>query len=245
MASGFWTQWPILYEDQWLLIINKPAGVLSHPNEGCAGRKDAPVAFEGGYDAAKRCFSSQTGHLWLLHRLDQDTSGVLLAAKDQETAQACRLLFEKKQVQKDYLTLVFGRPVPPKGCWRDCLEKRQEGGKVRSRVCRHRPPNAELCYEVEKSIPRWQLSLLRVRLLTGRTHQIRVQAAAHRCPVAGDGVYGDFQRNREMKRAFGLKRLFLHAATLGLNHPGTGKKLSVEASLADDLQKCLEEAAKP
>jgi len=258
----------ILFEDRWLIAVNKPAGVLSHPNTETPSvppRRDC--AFEGRYHFQERRFDAPGGSLWLVHRLDQDTSGVLLATKSAEMAKKCRACFEEtspSRIRKIYLALVAGKPSPVSGVWRDHLEKRIGHGKVRSSVLRNRPPNAELRYAVrharavadrerrqgdrssrarkrigtpteeEKSV-----SLLEIILLTGRTHQIRVQAATHRHPVAGDRIYGDFSLNRRLRHEIGLRRLFLHAWRLDFRHPMTGHFLSLEAPVPLELEKCL------
>jgi len=263
VISARYTQYPILFEDRWLIAIHKPVGVLSHPNPGQSGR----VAFEGTYHFEERRFNAPGGPIWLIHRLDQDTSGILLASKNVLTARKCRDEFEKQRIRKLYLALVAGKPRPPSGAWYDHLQKRSGRGMVRSCVLRGRPPNAELRYMVgnlnvgavadgdptRKSIGRLHespsataptfpnnLSLLQITLITGRTHQIRVQAAARGHPVAGDRVYGDFQFNRELRAGIGLKRLFLHAWKLEFRHPATARSLNLEAHLPEALKECLE-----
>ena len=101
------TTCPILHRDQWLIVVNKPGGVLSHPN---ASGKPQRAAFEGRYDLERKCFRSPAGSVWLVHRLDQDTSGVLIGALDAETAKKCREAFEAGQVRKQYNALVSGNP---------------------------------------------------------------------------------------------------------------------------------------
>ncbi|HEY1052621.1 MAG TPA: pseudouridine synthase, partial [Prosthecobacter sp.] len=105
------TRCEILHQDRFLIVVNKPHGVLSHPNPKAS--KPQSAAFEGSYDADRRCFKSAAGHVWLIHRLDQDTSGVLLAAKDEKTAAACREAFEAQTVRKIYLALCAGGGLKP------------------------------------------------------------------------------------------------------------------------------------
>ncbi|MDD5216504.1 MAG: RluA family pseudouridine synthase [Candidatus Omnitrophica bacterium] len=239
---------PVLYRDQWLLIVNKPAGILSHPNPVRSGKgappkgKPAAAAFQGNYHFEDRRFDTPAGPVWLIHRLDQDVSGVLLATLDRETAQSCRALFEKHEIQKRYLALVAGRPVPASGKWRDHLAERRQASFVRGFVRSSAHANAELRYRTLKFFQREQLALLEIELITGKTHQIRVQSAFHRHPVIGDGVYGNFMLNRKLRKDLGLRHIFLHAAQLGLKHPKTGQFLMIEAPLPEELQSGLDRA---
>jgi len=229
------TSCPILHHDRFIMIVNKPAGVLSHPNKS---RSMEQAAFEGRYDLEKKCFEGPAGKVWLIHRLDQDTSGVLLAALDERTAEKCRTLFEEVAVQKQYLTLVRGHPGK-EGAWLDHLVTSREKGCVRTTVLKGRPPNAELHFHTLAHHPVERVSLLKVELITGRTHQIRVQASSRQHHLLGDDVYGHFDLNRKLKRDLGLKRLFLHAHSLTLKHPASGQHLHVEAPLAEELKTVL------
>ena len=232
------TRCPVLHQDRFIVVVNKPAGVLSHPNPG---RSDAGsvAAFEGRYDAGTRCFDGPAGRVWLIHRLDQDTSGALLAALDEKTAERCRALFEEGAIQKRYLAIVRGSP-PPRGVWLDHLTTAKSAGAVRSQVLKGRPPNAELRYELRSHSEEHRLSVIDIQLITGRTHQIRVQAASRQHPLAGDDVYGDFAMNRRLKTSLGLKRLALHAHRLEFKHPASGLRTVLEAPVPDDLAACME-----
>lgn len=234
-GSGF-THCPILFEDADLLVIDKPEGILSHPNPG---NQHASCAFEGSYDPKERCFQTSAGPLWLLHRLDQDTSGILLAAKSKKTALTCLGSFEKREVEKDYLALVSRKPMPPVGKWRDTLVEHRNPSSVRSRVSRSAQPNAFLNYKMKEFFPKFNLSLLEIKLVTGKTHQIRVQAAYHGHPVAGDRIYGNFGLNKELRQELGLRRLFLHAWRLVIQHPVKNEILEITAPLPEELEQCL------
>ncbi len=227
------TTCPILHRDRFIVVINKPAGVLSHPNPG---RQDArtPAAFLGRYDSEQRCFETPAGKVWLLHRLDQDTSGVLLAALDERSALRCRALFEEGTIQKRYLALVRGS-LEGKGTWLDHLATSRSGGGVRTQVVKGRPANAELRFEVRAHSDEHRLSLLDIQLITGRTHQIRVQAASRQHPLAGDDVYGDFAMNKRLRQSLGLRRLALHAHRLEFRHPASGLHTTIEAPVPEDL----------
>ncbi|MDB6117258.1 MAG: pseudouridine synthase [Verrucomicrobiaceae bacterium] len=229
----------ILFEDKHLIMVNKPHGVLSHPNP-----KDDPgapprCAFDGRYDFETKCFHTPAGLVWLIHRLDQDTSGVLLAAKDAKSAMACRRAFEEDQVRKTYVALTVGGGFKPEGVWLDHLATVRQKNKVRTAVDKTRRPNAEARFKLLGYSPTQRLSLLEVALVTGKTHQIRVQAASRQHPILGDDVYGDFDLNRKLRKELGLKRLFLHASQLQVLHPETGKVLTVDAPLPEALRQVL------
>lgn len=230
----------VLHHDAWLLVVDKPSGVLSHPNatSSSAGRREPRSAFSGAYHAEDRRFDTPSGPLWLVHRLDQGTSGVLLAAWDAVTAAKCRDAFERGAVEKHYLALVAGS-LASQGIWKDALAEKRVAGKVRVSVRRGLSPDSELGFRVLASSRQPAFTLVDIKLVTGRTHQIRVQAASRRHPVLGDDVYGDFGRNRWARRELGLRRLFLHAASLTLPHPQTGRALALRSSLSEDLQKVL------
>lgn len=227
------TQCPVLHRDRFIVVVNKPAGVLSHPNPGKSNGKDRS-AFEGRYDLEQKVFDGPGGRVWLIHRLDQDTSGVLLAALDEKTAVRCREAFEAGTVRKRYLAMVRGS-LAAGGTWLDHLAISRDRGRVRTAVLKGRPPNAELHFKVCGHHAGARVSVLEIDLITGRTHQIRVQAASRQHPLIGDDVYGDFDLNRRMKGELGIRRLFLHARQLELKHPASGQRLLVEAPLAEDL----------
>lgn len=232
------TTCPILHRDRFLVIVNKPAGVLSHPNSARINAGER-AAFEGRYHLDDRRFDTSAGSIWLIHRLDQDTSGVLLAALDEKNAAKCRAAFEQEAVQKTYLALVRGNPGPA-GTWLDHLTMTRGRGKVRTAVLKGRPPNAELRFRNLGYSAAHRLSLLEVTLITGKTHQIRVQCASRQHPVLGDDVYGDFDLNRRLRKDLHLRRLFLHAQRLEFKHPASGQQLTVSAPLPEDLTGVLE-----
>lgn len=237
------TTCPVLHEDRHVIVVNKPHGVLSHPNPKSA--KPQRSAFEGRYDADRRCFHSAAGEVFLIHRLDQDTSGVLLAAKDEKTADRCREAFEAEQVRKKYLALCSGGGLKPDGVWLDHLVTEHARHQVRTAVRRGPRPNAELRYRLHHYSAAHRLSLLEIDLITGKTHQIRVQAASRHLPLVGDDVYGSFEQNRVLKKTLHARRLFLHAFQLSLKHPASGQPLVVQAPLPEDLAAVLAAAQIP
>jgi len=234
------TRCEVLHEDRFILAVNKPHGVLSHPNPRAA--RPQAAAFEGRYDADSRCFTNTAGKVWLIHRLDQDTSGVLLAAKDEKTAAACREAFEAEAVRKTYLALCVGGGLKPEDVWLDHLVTAHEKHQVRTSVRHGLRPNAEAKYRLIGYSTAHRLSLVEIALITGRTHQIRVQAASRRLPLVGDDVYGSFDLNRKLRQSLGARRLFLHAHELRLKHPASGQMLTIQAPLPQDLSAVLDAA---
>ncbi len=239
------TQCPVLYDESGLLIIHKPEGVLSHPNPGFIKQRSdrstkTRCAFEGSYDFDRRCFRSPAGSIWLLHRLDQDTSGILVAARTETVAKGCRIQFEQNQVAKQYTALAAGLVKPPQGAWNDFIVVEKKEGRVRSQCVRSRQTNAKLSYHRQHYFPGARFSLLEVHLITGKTHQIRVQASVRGAPIAGDELYGDFLLNRRLRKEIGLRRLFLHAGEIKLKHPVTGQWLHIRDPLPEELEEVLD-----
>ncbi len=233
MADAIYTTCPVVHEDQWLLVIDKPHGVLSHPNRGDA---ESRCAFAGPWDDDTKTFATPAGQVWLMHRLDQDTSGTLLAAKDARTADALRQLFEQNEIRKFYRVLASGGGLRPEGVWLDHLRVNHQKRQVRTEVVRGARPNAEARFRVLRYDPALRTTVLDIELVTGKTHQIRVQCASRRQPVVGDDVYGDFARNRALRKDPGIKRLCLHARELRFKHPVTRKEIIAQAPLPADIE---------
>lgn len=196
-----------------LVALDKPAGVLSHPNQpGDEPRSllTAGYALEGEFYE----WSTEKGairRLWLLNRLDSATSGVILAAETAALAEEVRAQFKRKQVRKVYQALVFGSPRPPVQLWRDLLAVEKRGGQVRTSTrAGHVPAESQMSLV---RTGRWQsrVSLVRLEPRTGRSHQLRVQCAQRGLPIVGDQTYGDFALNREFAKSAGTRRLFLHS----------------------------------
>lgn len=239
MTSSPLTHCPILFEDNDLLIVEKPEGVLSHPNPGS---HKSSCAFEGKYSLEERRFDTPQSRLWLIHRLDQDASGILLAAKNLKSAEVCREAFEQGTVAKNYLALVSRKPMPSRGKWRDALVERHIGTGIRASVNPSQQPNSLLHYALKEYFPRFNLSLLEIGLITGKTHQIRAQATYHGHPLAGDRLYGNFGLNKELRLSLGLRRLFLHAWQLKIKHPSRNELLDIQSPLPETLGGSLEKA---
>ncbi len=236
MSLSPFTRHKILFEDSEIIAIEKPDGVLSHPNSN--GQKNT-CSFNGQYDPQNRIFKTSGGNLWLLHRLDQDTSGVLLAAKSKQGATFIRKFFENRKITKKYIALVTRKIMPQTGVWRDLLIEKRERGTVRAFAAQNGKPNAFLNYKLKKFFFRSNLSLVEFNLLTGKTHQIRVQASSRGHFVAGDRVYGNFSLNKLWKQTMSLKRLFLHSYFLSFPHPKNGKTVEINCPIPATLEETL------
>ena len=215
-------EFPILFEDESLLAIDKPAGVAVHGGSG--------VAF--GVIEQLRRSRPQAPFLELVHRLDRDTSGVLLLAKKRQALVAMHALLRDGHTDKRYLALVRGRWPHLRREVRVSLHKYvTAGGERRVRV--DEEGQDAITIFTRKQV--WaEATLLEARLKTGRTHQIRVHLAHEQFPIAGDDKYGDFDWNKALARQ-GCKRMFLHAARLGFTHPATGAAMQLEAALPPEL----------
>jgi 23S rRNA pseudouridine1911/1915/1917 synthase len=217
----------VAWEDEHLLVVDKPAGIVVHPSAGHArgtlvhgllGR-----AIAGGGEAERP---------GIVHRLDRDTSGLLVVARSEEAHRRLQRLLRRRELLREYVVLVRGRP-------------RSRQGRIEASIGRDRrdptrmsldtavPREAVTEFELVELLPRH--ALLRVRLVTGRTHQIRVHLAAIDLPVAGDPTYG-------VEGDLELERQFLHAARLAFPHPFTQEPVDVESPLPDDLRAALERA---
>jgi len=214
----------IAYEDDQLLVIDKPAGVVVHPARGHATGTlvQALAGRTGGGEDAERP--------GIVHRLDRDTSGLLVVARDESTHRALKSALQRRAITREYLALVEGRPPSRSGTIDAPLGRDRRHRTVISTQT-DEPRDAITHFEIEQALP--QTTLLRVRLETGRTHQIRAHLKAIGHPVAGDPVYGTPGR-------YGLERQFLHAAHLAFDHPRTGVLVDVVSPLPGDLLAALE-----
>src|SRR5450759_453531 len=216
----------ILFEDEHLLALNKPSGLAVHGGSG--------VSF--GVIEQLRAQRPQARFLELVHRLDRDTSGVLLLAKKRSALTALHGELRAGRVKKYYLTLVKGKWRSQRQSVRLSLHKYLLASGERRVAVNAAGQEAHTVFELEQA---WrEFSLLRAELKTGRTHQIRVHLAYLGFPIAGDDKYGDLELNKRLARA-GLKRMFLHAGCIGFKHPATGSMLTLDAPLPDELQAFL------
>jgi 23S rRNA pseudouridine955/2504/2580 synthase len=205
-----------VFEDARLLILNKPAGLAVHEGKETPKRDSVLGILESRY----------RGELVpkLIHRLDKDTSGLLLVGKDYATAKELERRFEEGTIDKEYLCLVVGR-LPQKHGMIDFRLPGRDGKPVR----------ALTRFKIEKRFS--ATTLVRVQLETGRMHQIRLHFAKLGYPVVMDDQHGDFSFNRRFRKAYGLRRQFLHAAQIGLEYGG--KKRTWSASPPEDLKRTI------
>jgi 23S rRNA pseudouridine955/2504/2580 synthase len=218
---------PVLFEDELVVAVDKPAGLAVHGGSG--------VAF--GLIEQLRAARPQARFLELVHRLDRDTSGAMLLAKKRSALTDLHAQFRDGEVDKRYEVLVRGR-------WRDAVRHVRlplhkfatKEGERRVRVDEVEGAQAETIFRRQAVWPHHDppLALLEAQLLTGRTHQIRVHLTHLGFPLAGDDKYGDFAWNKALAKE-GLKRMFLHARSLSFRHPASGERMRVEAPLPRDL----------
>jgi len=176
--------------------------------------------------------------LELAHRLDRETSGLLMVAKKRAALTRLHDMFREGKIEKRYFALVRGRWMNPTQHIRHSLEKYlTEEGERRVVVS----PEGKVAHSIVRLVHRWQnFSLVEVELKTGRTHQIRVHLAHAGHPLAGDDKYGDFPLNKLLQKQ-GLKRMFLHAAKLSFQHPLSGEPIQLQSPLPPDLQAFIDQ----
>ncbi len=223
----------IIYEDPDLLVVNKPAGMVVHPGAGNrTGTLANALAFH--LETLSRKDSLRPG---IVHRLDKGTSGILLVAKNEITHDRLTRQFQKRQVHKVYLALLYGKLTPEKGEISVPIG-RDDRSRTRISTRSSRLRNAATRYEVIRYLPGF--SFVRAFPVTGRTHQIRVHFHHRGHPVVGDPTYvrGEFSWPRRLGPA--LNRLFLHATRIELTHPTTGEMLVFEAPLPHELAHLIE-----
>ncbi len=230
-------EFPVLYEDEHLIAINKPAGVAVHGGSG--------VSF--GVIEQLRMARPKARFLELVHRLDRDTSGILLIAKKRSALRHLQDQFRERETGKTYLALVRGDwpankkviDAPLHKYLLDAKEGSPGAGERRVRVVSKDDPDGMRAITLVKVSRQLEIAaerhtLLEVTIKTGRTHQIRVHLASQGHPIAGDDKYGDFDANKALARA-GLKRMFLHAWRLEFGHPATSERLTLVAELPPEL----------
>lgn len=216
----------IAYEDSHLMVVDKPAGLVVHPARGHQSGTLAQLLVDrvaGGDDATRP---------GLVHRLDRDTSGLLLVARSELVHRRLKAALVRREIVREYLSLVEGRP-PARSATIDAPVGRDRSVRTRMSVDSDRPREARTHFEVAEALAR--TTLLRVRLETGRTHQIRVHLQAIGHPVCGDRDYGH-------AGLLGLARQFLHAHRLILEHPVSGEPLDLTCALPADLAVALARA---
>jgi 23S rRNA pseudouridine1911/1915/1917 synthase len=223
IAGG--SSFEVVYTDEHLLVVDKPAGLVVHParghREGTLSQLLAGVAAGGEPERAG-----------IVHRLDRDTSGLLVVARSEEAHRLLQRALVARRIAREYLALVEGRP-PARSGTIEAPIGRDPRVRTRKAVGGDFPREARTHFTLERALPEY--SLLRVRLDTGRTHQIRVHLQAIGHPVAGDPEYGT-------PGLLGLERQFLHADRLAFEHPFTGESLELRSPLPGDLAAALRRA---
>ncbi len=236
-------EFPVLFEDDFLLAIDKPAGVAVHGGSG--------VSF--GVIEQLRMARPEADFLELVHRLDRETSGILLIAKRRMALKLLQEQFRERETDKVYLALVSGNwPANQRVIDKALHKYLLPNGERRVKIVANDHPDAMrsvTLVKVKSAIaanplaPDTSFSLLEVTIKTGRTHQIRVHLAGEGHPIAGDDKYGNFELNKALQKAppgaTSLKRMFLHAWSLKFNHPKTRKAVQLQAALPDELQQFL------
>jgi 23S rRNA pseudouridine1911/1915/1917 synthase len=215
----------VAWEDEHLLVVDKPAGVVVHPAPGHAGGTlvHGLVGVAAGGEEERR---------GIVHRLDRDTSGLLVVAKSEEAYERLQELVRTHALEREYLALVKGRPRSRRGTIEAPIG-RDRNDPLRHSLDTDTPRDSVTHFELEESLRGH--ALLRVRPETGRTHQIRVHLAAIDLPVSGDPLYG-------VLGDLGLERQFLHAARLAFDHPLTEERVDVSSPLPAELEGALERA---
>jgi 23S rRNA pseudouridine1911/1915/1917 synthase len=224
----------IVYQDEHLLVVDKAPGVVVHPARGHAhdtlSQLLAPLL--GGQQGAASSPEGEEGRRGVVHRLDRDTSGLLLLARDDETLRALQAELAARRIRREYLALVEGR-VPARTGTIEAPIGRDPRVRTRMAVGGAGAREARTHFTLERALAK--SSLLRVQLETGRTHQIRVHMRAIGHPVCGDPEYGT-------AGSYGLQRQFLHATRIAFAHPVSGEPLELDSPLPADLQAALERA---
>lgn len=218
----------VLYEDESIIVLNKSAGQVVHPGAGhwqgtlVAGLLHHCKGQLSGIGGVERP--------GIVHRLDADTSGVLVVAKDDKSHRSLADQFKDRDTKKRYLAWVVGTPRPPQGSWNGSIARHPVHRKKMAVQDNGRPSKTD--YQTRMTLA--GASFIEIRLHTGRTHQIRVHSSHAGVPVVGDAFYGSGQR-QELARKCGVERQLLHAWQLALQHPASGEEMEFEAPIPSDF----------
>lgn len=218
----------IVYEDEHLLVLDKAAGVVVHPAKG--HREDTLSQLLAAGDAGAA--GGEPERAGIVHRLDRDTSGLLVVARSELAHAKLQRALQQREIEREYLALVIGRP-PARSGTIEAPIGRDPHVRTRMAVGGSHPREARTHFELDRALA--EHSLLKLKLETGRTHQIRVHLQAIGHPVAGDPEYGG-------RGALDLQRQFLHAARLAFAHPVSGAPIDVSSPLPADLREALARA---
>ena len=220
----------VVYDDDDIVVIDKPAGVAAHPSLGWEGPTVLGALAAGGYRVATSGAAERQG---IVHRLDVGTSGLMVVAKSEHAYTALKRAFKEREVEKIYHAVVQGHPDPLAGTI-DAPIGRHPSSSWKFAVT---PDGKDSVthYQTLEAFPR--AALLEIHLETGRTHQIRVHMAAHRHPCVGDPLYG---ADPTLSARLGLTRQWLHARQLAFDHPASGERVTFTSSYPADLVHALE-----
>ncbi|MEC7839928.1 MAG: RluA family pseudouridine synthase [Chlamydiota bacterium] len=220
----------VIFEDEHLIVVNKPSGMVVHPALGnWSGTFVNALLYHCNQLQGE--FRDSDLRPGIVHRLDKNTSGVLIAAKESTTQQKLTELFSERKTQKEYIAVCCGNPGS--GELETLIDRHPKQRKLRA-VSESSGKQAITKYETLATDGK--ISVVKIRLITGRTHQIRVHMKYLGTPVLGDSSYGNAQTNKR----FGVSRQLLHAYSLGLVHPITGEEVKFVADLPDDIQKYVQ-----
>ncbi|MBW1982328.1 MAG: RluA family pseudouridine synthase [Deltaproteobacteria bacterium] len=224
----------ILFEDDFLIVVNKPPGMVVHP---ASGHRQGTLVHGLLYHCGQLAPLGGPLRPGVVHRLDKNTSGILVVAKNNEAYYHLSRQFKKRSVYKEYCALVHGRMAESSGCVEAPMHRSQRNRKKMGVVAGGRQAFTEWRVEAEFS----EATLLKVIIKTGRTHQIRVHLAHIHHPVVGDTTYGGRRRSTAIRnplvraRFNKVKRQLLHARSIMFEHPATGKRVEFNASLPEDF----------
>jgi 23S rRNA-/tRNA-specific pseudouridylate synthase len=216
-----------------LIAIEKPAGLLSHPNGPGVDRR-APIA--APYDPAKRAYLPGRQTIYLLNRLDSATGGLLLLALNRPVARAVRESFRRRMVRKVYWAFAFAGRSFVREIWKDRLDTKRVGERLRT-ADGNREAHTEAFMREMRPIREFPLALLELHPITGRTHQLRYQCGRRQCPIVGDRIYGDFTLNRLAAKKLSVQGLQLHSAEITLTYEldGVSHSFSAHSSATENF----------
>ncbi len=230
-----------------LFAFNKPVSVRAHPN---SAKADERALLNCNYNQDLQFYhwvlpDGREEKLYLLNRLDSPTSGLIIGALSLELAEKVKKRFANKEVEKIYLAVVFRGHDLRRETWRDQLMVVKENEKLRTRTDSSQGEHALThVRRIHLSTGRFKCALMELQPVTGRTHQLRVQCAKRRLPIVGDSTYGDFKLNRELRKATGCKRLFLHAShiRIPLNDAEQREYFEAESPMPAEFNTLLNES---
>jgi 23S rRNA pseudouridine1911/1915/1917 synthase len=225
----------VIYEDNYIIVVNKPAGMVVHP---APGHRNGTMINAILHRCKKLASLGSPLRPGIVHRLDKDTSGLIVVAKDDLSYLSLRQQFKSREVEKHYLALLYGNLTKTPGEINMSIG-RAISDRKRMSVKTRRGREAITRYRIVKQL--FSSSLAYITILTGRTHQIRVHFSASGHPVLGDRIYGKKTCIKKNKKIINFPRQMLHACKLRFRHPFTEKIVSFNAEIPDDMKKVIEE----